>query len=763
MEAIGFIQDLAIILIVAGAVGWVCQRIGMSTVVGYLVAGMLVGPHTPPMALVTDVPRVETLAQLGLVFLMFSIGLRLSLRKIRRLGFTLLFAVGISAGLIFAGTRLTGVALGLSSIESLFIAGMLMVSSSAIISKVLVEADATHERAGQLAMGVTVIEDVVAVVMLTVLNSIVHFGEAGRSARVGETLGLLGAFVVMAGVGGLLLVPWLLRRMSVAANEELQTLGLTGLLFGMALLAQRAGYSLALGSFLLGTIVAETPHRAQVERIFEGMRDIFSAVFFVAIGMQIVPAQLRDASGWIIGLSVFTLVLRPLACASGLAIIGTPAKDALRAGAMVLPIGEFSFIIAQLGVAAGVVSTQFYPIAVGLSLVTTLAAAPVTRHSERLIGLLLARQPPWMEDWLKAYHGWLARLEVRQRRNLLWQLSRKRIIQISVGMLFVTGLLVFSERFLDAIIEWFGRDALFPNGPEILFWIVLTVVTLIPLVAIWRNLAAMALLYAEVTAKGHAFEEKLKVFIEHGLRILAGAGLYVWLASILPVEGTARWMLLMSGLVALLTLLILRRKLIYWHSEMEVELHSIIEPEQQRLTTTSAPWLQSHDDWNLAVVDCLLPDLADCQGKSLRDLGVRSRFGCTVVGIDRQGYMIPLPGPDQVLFPRDKVLLMGTPAQVREGASFLTHVSGAFTTDSHFEEVRMEALPVPAGSPVAGQELGSAGLARRFGVQIAGVHREGDRNMNPKATDVIRAGDELLTLGTAGQLREFRSWIRKNN
>ena len=290
MEAIHFIQDLAVILVVAGVVGWVCQRLGLSTVVGYLVAGLVVGPYTPPFALVTDVPRVDTLAQLGLIFLMFSIGLRLSLSKLQRLGLSLMLAVAVSAGVIYALTRLMGAAVGLNGVESLFLAGMLMVSSSAIISKVLLEVGATHERAGQLAMGVVVLEDVVAVMMLTLLNSIVQFGSAaGGTVKVGETLGLLGAFVVLAGVVGLLLVPWLLRRMSISADDELQTLGLTGLLFTLALVAQRAGYSPALGAFLLGTIVAETPHRAQVERLFEGMRDIFSAVFFVAIGMQIDP------------------------------------------------------------------------------------------------------------------------------------------------------------------------------------------------------------------------------------------------------------------------------------------------------------------------------------------------------------------------------------------------------------------------------------------------------------------------------------------
>src|SRR5690606_30695685 len=163
----------------------------------------------------------------------------------------------------------------------LFLAAMLMVSSTAIIGKILTESGRTHQRSAQLAMGITALEDVVAVVMLTVLNSVVQFG-GRREAQLTEALGMFGAFVVLAGIVGLLLVPWLLRRMSISVEEELQTLAMAGLLFGLAMVAERAGYSLALGAFLLGSIVAETPHRHQIERTFGGMRDVFSAVFFAA-------------------------------------------------------------------------------------------------------------------------------------------------------------------------------------------------------------------------------------------------------------------------------------------------------------------------------------------------------------------------------------------------------------------------------------------------------------------------------------------------
>lgn len=760
MHGLHFIQDLAVVLVVAGVVGWVCQRIGLSVVVGFLAAGILVGPKSPPFALVREAGSIETLAQVGLVFLMFGIGLGLSLRKMRRLGPALMLATFGGAIVMYYLTRLLGVTFGWNSTESLFLAGMLMVSSSAVISKILHETGTNHERAGQLAMGVSVLEDVVAVVMLTLLNSLVKIGTGG-GAQLGTTLLQLGAFVVLAGVGGLLLVPWLLKRMSISANEELQTLGLAGLLFGMAIVAQQAGYSLALGAFLLGTIVAETPHRHQVERTFEGMRDVFSAVFFVAIGMQIDVRELWASAGLIAGVAAFTLLARPLAVTSGLILIGTPPKDALRTGLTATPIGEFSFIIAQLGVGAAVVPARFYPLAVGVSLLTTLVAPLVIRRSGNIADTVIARQPRWLGDWINAYHGWLDRLQLRRSRNLLWQLSRKRIVQVGVGMMFVTGIIVFSGQLFALAEDMLGQNWLFPHGLEIVFWTVLVLVTLAPLVAIWRNVSAMSMLYAEVSTKGQAHAKRLRPLIETGLKTLAGAGMFVWLASILPAEGTARWLLLLTAVIAIVALLVLRHKLIYWHSEMEIELLSVIETGDNKMTATTAPWLQPHVEWNLHMIDCALPDLADCQGKKISDLKLRSRFGCSVVGIERQGFMIPLPAPDAVLYPRDKVLLLGTSDQVNAGKAFLGAVSGAPVSDSLFEEVRMEALTVPEWSRAAGRTLGVLSPAQHHSVQIAGVNRGGRRILNPTAQETLYPGDEVLVLGAPLHIAEFKAWLRE--
>jgi CPA2 family monovalent cation:H+ antiporter-2 len=326
-------------------------------------------------------------------------------------------------------------------------------------------------------------------------------------------------------------------------------------------------------------------------------------------------------------------------------------------------------------------------------------------------------------------------------------------------MLFITGLVGFSGQLFGLVEEWLGNGRFAPDVLQLGLWTALTLVVLAPLVAIWRNLSAMSLICAEISTRGHPHAERVRPVIETALKFGFGALVYLWLVAILPAEGPAKWLWLISALVAVVALLVLRRKLIYWHSEMEVELLSVIEPRDRKMEASSAPWLQPHGDWNLHMIDCTLPDLADCQGKPIKELDLRARFGCSVVGIERQGYMIPLPPPEAVLYPRDKILLMGTTEQVRAGKKFLSGVTGVPVPDSVFEEVRMEVMTIPSWSRAAGRTLGELSPARNHGVQIAGVNRQGTRVLNPSAHEILGVGEDVLVLGTPVQISEFKAWL----
>lgn len=758
MHGIEFIKDLAVVMLVAGLVGWACHRAGLSAVVGYLVAGVVIGPHTPPFSLVTDLDRIETLAQVGLIFLMFSIGMGLSLRKFRRLGLSLVVATFTGAIVMYNFTRVLGGAMGWSPTETAFLAAMLMVSSSAIISKVLHEIGAMHEKTGQMAMGISVLEDVVAIVMLAILNSLIAVG--GEGASVGKTLGMLGAFIALAGVGGMLVVPWLLRKLSLSAGEELPTIVVAGLLFVLAYLANEAGFSLALGAFMLGAIVAETPHKTQVARAFDGMRDVFSAVFFVSIGMLI---DLRAAAAnWylIVGITAFVLIARPVAVTLGVMLIGGSTRESMRVGLSVTSLGEFSFIIAQLGVSAGAIPPRFQALAVGVSLLTTLVSPWLTRRSESFSEWLSQRQPKWLEDFAGYYHRWIDRLQQRERKSKLWQLSKKRFVQIGVEMLLVTGLFVFSEQMFGLVRDYLPVNSNFPRGAELLFWSVLLLVALFPMVAIWRNTSALSLLFAQVTTQGHPKAAKLAPIVETALKSGAALVLFVWMSALLPISGVARWLPAIALLVILVGFFALRRRLVYWHSMLEVELEEILTQGDQKFTGTTAPWMAAHSDWNLTLGDCVLPDLADARGRTLGELALRSKFGCTVAGVERSGVMVGNPTGDMILYPRDKVLLLGTPEQVAAGKDFLHHASGAPVT-SNFDEVRMESVELPPGSGLHARSLAEIALGKTFGLQVAGINRNGLRLLNPNGEEKLFTGDHVLVLGSPDQIANFKATLAK--
>ena len=756
MSGILLIGDLAVVLIIAGAAAWLCRLLGLSAVVGYLVAGAVIGPNTPPFALVADLDRVQTLAQLGLVFLIFSIGLNLSINRLKRLGLSVILATVIGAVVVLNGGRLFGLALGWSNTASLFLAAMLMVSSSAIISKVLDEMNLMHERPGQLALGITVLEDVVAIAMLTLLTSLVQFG--------GETpppllpaLGTLLAFVVFIALMSLLIVPKLLARLSQSVQTEIRTLLVGGLLLSLAWLAVRVGYSLALGAFIFGAIVGSTRYKEDIERVFAGLDQTFGAVFFVAVGMLVDFRVLVDAWPLVVGVTCLAILLRPLACTLGLIAVGNTSREAVQAGLSLTPLGEFSFIIAQLGVESGVLPKSAYPVAVGASLLTSLTAPVLTRHAESFSHRLVRVEPPFVQKWVGFYHDWLARLRSRQSASVLWRLTGKRFLQVGLHMLFVSALLLFVVPTYEKLDELVGRDWLFPRGLPFLFWSVFGFVLLGPLIAIWRNISALAMILSEAATAGAPRQKRLRPLLEAALRGVALVAISVWLLALLP----SGWSLLgVAGAVLLLLLavaVVFWRRFVHLHSRLEIELLEQFQ-RASHATSTSA-WSDSlpgqSADWNLDIDEVTLPSDSAHAGKTLGQLAVRRDFGCSVIGIDRQGYGIVNPSADAVLYPQDKLLLLGSAEQLARAARELGAVSTTTQAPADFDELTMESLTVPPESLLAGKTLLELDLIRKLGVQIGGIRRGKQINLSPAGGDRIAAGDQLLVLGTHAQIKEF--------
>lgn len=797
MDGILLIRDLAVVLVVAGGAAWLCQRLGLSAVVGYLTAGALIGPYTPPFALVNDLDRIQTLAQIGLVFLIFSIGLNLSLNRLKRLGPSTAVATVITAFLVLSGTRLVGWITGWSPTASLFFAAMLMVSSSAIISKVLDELNLTHERPGQMALAMTVFEDVVAITMLTLLSSLTRFGEGGAQSAGSllPTLGALGAFIVLLALLSLLVVPRLLTRLSQDAEPEIRTLVVGGILLALAWLAVELGYSLALGAFVFGVIVGSTRYRADIERTFDGLRQLFGAVFFVAVGMMVDFVLLSDSWPMMLGLTALALFLRPVAAAIGFLGVGNPPRESVQAALAVTPLGEFTFVIAQLGVESGALPKSAYPVAAGASLLTALASPLLTRHGEALSTRMTRAQLPFLAKPFGMYRSWLQRWKHRPTAGILWRLSKTRLLQIGMHLILVSALLIMVRPIYEGLRSRLGAEtphtAQQEPGPQeaaaqmpstaataestdskvheglvkevlpVAFWTAFGLVLLGPLISIWRNVSALSMILADAATFGNPRQALLRPMIERVLSMLALVLLGAWLMLVLP----SGWSLLgPAGMVLLLLVLVATvfwRRFIKLQTRIEVQLVDQLHRASQ--VTSASAWsdtLPRHtDDWDLEIEEVTLPADTIYAGTTLRQLGLRPKFGCSVIGIDRQGHSIVNPSADTVLFPLDKLLLLGGHESLINAARELLRFGDGAASQDGFEDLTMETVTIPENCSLAGQSLRDLNLIRKYGIQVGGIRRGQKQILSPSGEDRLKAGDELLLLGTHSQIKDFSEWV----
>jgi monovalent cation:H+ antiporter-2, CPA2 family len=509
---------------------------------------------------------------------------------------------------------------------------------------------------------------------------------------------------------------------------------------------------LALGAFLLGAIVAETPQRPTVERAMQGMRDVFIAVFFVSIGMLLDPALLLKNWFLILSLGVVSILVRTFALSASLLVTGTSDRDAFRAALMVTPIGEFAFIIAQLGVSAGLLSSDYYPIAVGVALFTALISPLLIRHSGPISDRWLKAQPKFFYDLLKLYQQFLASVGEHQRRSRVFGLARGSLPPLMISVIFASGILIIAP-FLYA--RW---SLLFPAGPvhwrSHLFWAVIGVAAAGPLLSVWRRLAEFFRGTVEI-----AFGSQRPILLVY-LDLVAGLVLFIWIWLLTPVIGALPSFLGAILGTAAVYAFFFGRRLQTMQQRISSELaEAILSPEERR-KRSHEDWLKDHQEWDLSLSEIRVPDSEAWFGKSLGDLSLRSQFGCSVVGVDRQGYPVPTTGPDTELFPGDELLVLGTANQIQHVRAFFDASPAGTEHVDLLDEIRLESMDVPEKSRLVGNALAELDIPRETGVQIVGVARGNYRMLFPGPFQVLDSGDWLLVVGTRDQIHHFREWIK---
>lgn len=499
-HAIAFIQDLAVVMVIAAVVTIVFHRFKQPVVLGYIVAGVIIGPHTPPFELVNDEETISTLAELGVVFLLFSLGLEFSLKKLARVGSTALVAATSEIVLMLWLGYEIGRHFGWSPMDSLFLGAMLAISSTTIIVKALDELGLKRQRFAQLIFGILIVEDILAIAMIALLSGIASSGSVDP-VQVAITLAKLVLFMTVSLVVGILLVPRLLQYVARFQSQEMLLITVLGLCFGFCLIVVKLDYSIALGAFLIGAIIAESRQLHAIERLIEPLRDLFSALFFVAIGMMLNPSVMFQYAGPIAVITVVVIVGKILTCGLGTFVAGNDGRTSMRVGMGLAQIGEFSFIIASLGVSLKVTSDFLYPVAVTVSALTTLTTPYLIRAADPLTRWLATVVPAPVANIFDVYTHWMQRLAAEGDAAVLLGMVRRIVLQVAINLALVAAIFIaisyFAARLDSWLVPWLGS----PRIQGAVLWSVALLLSMPFLVAVYRKLKTLSLLLAEVSVQ----------------------------------------------------------------------------------------------------------------------------------------------------------------------------------------------------------------------------------------------------------------------
>ena len=574
MHAISFIQDLAVIMLVAGVVTILFHRFKQPVVLGYIVAGFIIGPHTPPFGLIHDEDTIKTLAELGVIFLMFCLGLEFSLRKLFKVGATAFIAAFLEIVLmIWIGYEI-GRWFDWSTMDSLFLGAILAISSTTIIVKALNELKMKDQRFAQLIFGVLIVEDILGIGIIALLSSIAVSGTVS-SGEVFSTVGKLSLFMIVALVIGILLVPRLLAYVAKFESNEMLLITVLGLCFGFCLLVVKLEYSMVLGAFLIGAIMAESRQLIKIEGLIEPVRDMFSAIFFVAIGLMIDPQILLQYAWPIAVITVAVVLGKMLSCGLGAFIAGNDGRTSLRVGMGLSQIGEFSFIIAALGMTLQVTSDFLYPVAVAVSAITTLLTPYLIRGADPLSLKIAALMPTRMSRVFGMYGEWLRSIQPQGEGAMLAAMIRKIILQVGVNLALVIAIFFAGSFFAGRIGGYLEGWVSDQSWQKALIWGGALLVSLPFLIAAYRKLKALSMLLAEMSVKPEMagrHTQRVRRVIAELIPLLSLLVIFLLLAalsaSILPTNK----LLVLIAVVTAAVAAVLWRWFIRVHTRMQVAL-----------------------------------------------------------------------------------------------------------------------------------------------------------------------------------------------
>jgi CPA2 family monovalent cation:H+ antiporter-2 len=677
------LTELALIMCVAAVTTALFQRLKQPVVLGYLLAGMLVGPHLA-VPLFANEENARELSELGVVLLMFSLGLEFSLRKLIRVAPTAGVVAVIECSLMVSVGYLVGRAFGWTAYESLFGGAALAISSTTIIVKAFAEQKVSRART-EIVFGILVAEDLIAILLLAFLTAAASGARLDGAALV-RTVGRLVGFLAALLAGGMLIVPRLVRFVVKLRRSETTVVAAVGLCFAFALLARKAGYSVALGAFLCGALVAESGEGKLVEERIEPVRDLLAAVFFVSVGMLIDPRLIWAHAGTVLALTAVVVVGKLVGVSIGAFVAGYGIPTAVQTALSLGQIGEFSFIIAGVGLSLGVTRAFLYPVAVAVSALTTLLTPFLIRASGRVGALVDRRLPHTLQTYATLYGAWVQGLRSTAERRTVWSRIRRLAKLLVLDAALCAAIVIAGSLSARGVARWAARVA--GVGPAVARVAVIgaTLALLFPFVlgAVRMARALAVALAAEALPAPSAKEtldlaaaprRALLVTLQIAILLVAGVPLVAVTQPFLPrFEGLA--ILLLS--LALLLVALLRSAIeLQGHVRAGAQVFLEALAAQSGLDAAGAPHAGGGPQ-----VPTELPGLGNARafrlgadsraiGRTLRQLDLRGLTGATVIAIDRKPADVIYPTADETLRPGDTLVVTGAAEAVEAAQELL--------------------------------------------------------------------------------------------
>ncbi len=735
------IQDLALILMVAGLVTLLFKKLRQPLVLGYIVAGFLVSPHMPYLMSVVDKADIQTWADIGVMFLLFSLGLDFSFKKILKMGMVpVIAALTIIFCMMALGTGV-GTMFGWSRMNCLFLAGMLAMSSTTIIYKALDDLGLRQQRFASLVMSVLILEDVLAIVMMVMLSTIARGANPDGSMMI-ESVGKIVFFLVLWFVVGIFLIPPFLRKTRRLMNDETLVVVALGLCCAMAVLSTTVGFSSAFGAFVMGSILAETIEADKITTVVEPVKNLFGAIFFVSVGMLVDPAILVSYAVPILVLVLAILVGQAIFGTMGFMLSGQPLKTAMRCGFSMAQIGEFAFIIASLGLSLRVISDFLYPVVVAVSVITTFltpymmkAAIPCYEFMERRLSRKWIRRL----DHMGAIHH-TTQTEDNHWRALLkamaWNVVIYSILSVAVVAIMLSLFLPFMRRLLPGWeLHWWANGI---TG-------VLTVAMISPF------------LRSMIMKKNHSEEFKalwtesrlnrLPLIFTVLVRVAIGAGFIFYICNYLSRFQNA--LIITIALVVVLLMALSRR---LKHRSIRLERLFVQNLRSRDIAAQVSgkrrPLFEGHLlDRDIHISEFIVPIDSLWAGKTLAQLKLGNRFGVHVSSILRGSHRINIPDGNMMLFVGDKLQAIGNDEQLNIMNAAMQAELLPEDADIEHREMKLQKLVITADSPLVGKTLKESNVRQRYNFMVVGVE-EGQKNLtmiNPNRR--FEVGDIVWVVG----------------